>query len=85
MSQMSHLHQFIRTETVRASGSARAAALAIDEALNDMGAGVPPADALRNAIHDLQQALAHLHYVEGVRAALADEPEPFDRSLRAVA
>ena len=57
MSQMSHLHQFIRTETVRASSSARAGALAIDEALNDMGAGVPPAEALQQAIHDLQQAL----------------------------
>ena len=72
MSQMSHLHQFIRTETVRASSSARAGAVAIDEALDDMGAGIPPADALRQAIHDLQQALAHLHYVEGVRAALAE-------------
>ena len=50
-----------------------------------MGAGIPPADALRQAIHDLQQALAHLHYVEGVRAALADGPEPFDRALRVAA
>ena len=85
MSQMSHLHQFIRTETVRASSGARAGAVAIDEALDDMGAGIPPADALRQAIHDLQQALAHLHYVEGVRAALADGPEPFDRALRVAA
>ena len=84
MSQMSTLHLFIRTETVRASGAARAAAIAIDDALDDMGAHVPSDEALAKAAQQLNRALAHLHHAAGVRAAVRVDPEPFD-GLRVVA
>jgi len=85
MSHMSILHLFIRTETVRASGAARAAAIAIDEALDDMGAHVPADDAIAKAVQQLHRALAHLHHAEGVRQAVSQDPEPFDGGLRVVA
>ena len=95
MSQMRTLHLFIRTETVRASGAARSAAIAIDDALSDMGAHVPADEAIAKAErHDqsesatrsqqLHRALAHLHQAQGVRAAVSQDPEPFD-GLRVVA
>ena len=84
MSQMSTLHLFIRTETVRASGAARAAAIAIDDALDDMGAHVPADEAIAKATQQLHRALAHLHQAAGVRAAVRVDPEPFD-GLRVVA
>jgi len=85
MSQMSVLHQFIRLETVRASDAARAAAVAIDEALDDMGAHVSPADAVSKAVHQLHRAIAHLEHAQGVRLAVSYDPDPFDGGLRVVA
>lgn len=85
MSRMTILHLFIRTETVRASGAARAAAIAIDDALNDMGAHVPADDSLAKAVQQLHRALAHLQHAEGVRAALSQDHDPFDSGLKAVA
>ena len=85
MSRMSTLHLFVRTETVRASGAARAAAIAIDEALDDMGAHVPSDDSIVKAIHQLHRALAHLHQAQGVRAAVSGDPDPFEDGLRVVA
>jgi len=81
---MRTLHLFIRTETVRASGAARAAAIAIDDALSDMGAHVPADEAIAKAEQQLHRALAHLHQAQGVRAAVSEDPEPFD-GLRVVA
>lgn len=85
MSQMKILYQFIQLETVRASDAARAAAVAIDDALNDMGAHVPPTDAINKAVHQLHRAIAHLEHAQGVRLAVSQETDPFDGGLRVVA
>lgn len=85
MSQMKILHHFIQMETLRASDAARAAAVAIDDALNDMGAHVPPVDAMTKAVHQLHRAIAHLEHAQGVRLAVSQDVDPFDGGLRVVA